>query len=121
MGESIGIGPVHYEGAKALLRANSVKMEAIARNVANLGVKDAKRSDLDSSFQDEFNKIYRSGKTSQLSELKPVIKESLEVDKINLEQEMGELSKASLLHDTLIMTITDEMKLISSAINGKTA
>lgn len=106
---------------EAGIRAEGLRQKAIANNVANLETPGYRRIDV--KFEEILAKSLNSSEPVDLSELEPQVYQPKKTpvksngNDISLENEVGEMIKNSLRHQTYIRLLSKRYKQIELAIN----
>jgi flagellar basal-body rod protein FlgB len=116
-----------YLAAKRTLDAVALRHEAIASNIANVETPGYQRIDLASSFKAELDRACAAGDARQLASLRPAlapdpaaVAQSRDGNTVNLEGELVEMSKNTVLHSVESQLISSALLRLKLAITGKT-
>lgn len=117
----------NYQSAKALLDVTAMRHEAIAANLANVETPGYRRIDVDKSFESELVERISRKDTDGLKGMHPklVIDENARSTRpdgntVELDQEMLALNRNALHHEFLLRRVDGSLKLLKSAITGRT-
>ncbi|MHC4646020.1 MAG: flagellar basal body rod protein FlgB [Planctomycetota bacterium] len=108
---------------EAGIRAEGLRHNAIANNIANLQTPGYRR--LDIKFEELLADALKSGRAVKPGEIEPQLYQPNQTpvksngNDVNLETEIGEMVKNSLRHKTYIRLLSKKFKQIESAINTK--
>ena len=115
-----------YVAAKKTLDAVALRHEAIASNIANVETPGYRRLDLSTSFTAELERACASGDAGQMASLKPTlavdpsaVAHSRDGNTVNLESELVEMNKNSLMHTIESQLVTASLLRLKLAITGK--
>ncbi|HUT30690.1 MAG TPA: flagellar basal body rod protein FlgB [Sedimentisphaerales bacterium] len=105
------------------IRAENLRQEAIASNIANLQTPGYRRIDID--FEELLGRAMDSGRGVELDEIEPQVYQPKETpvksngNDVNLENEVGEMVKNTLRHKAYIRLLHKKYAQIDLAINVK--
>jgi flagellar basal-body rod protein FlgB len=108
---------------EAGLRAEAMRQQAIANNVANLQTPGYRR--LDVRFEELLTKAMESGEDFDLEELEPELYQPKNTaikgdgNDVNLEVEVGELVKNSLRQKAFVRVLNKKYNQIDQAVNNR--
>jgi len=105
------------------IKAESLRQQAIANNIANLQTPGYRRVEV--KFEQLLAKAMQSGKEVKLSKVEPQFYQPMDTpvksngNDVEFEKEIGELVKNSLRHKTYVRVLNNKYKQIELAINTK--
>lgn len=119
----MNVTPAQFDTLTRLLSISEFRHHVISQNIANVNTPGYRRRDV--SFEDAVKQILdaETGETSRVVE--PEIREveglPLRADgnNVDIDREMGELGKNSLLYQTLAQVLASRLATMRSAITGK--
>lgn len=109
---------------EAGIRAENLRQEAIASNIANLETPGYRRVDV--RFEELLDKALDSAGTIDLREIEPQLHQPKQTpvksngNDVNLETEVGEMVKNTLRHKAYIRVLNKKYRQIELALNTKT-
>lgn len=111
-----------------MLDATVMRHEAIASNLANLETPNYKRIDIDSSFNSELSRAIASQNISDISRVEPrmvldknAVSPNRDGNTVQLEKELVSLQQNSMAHNMQTQFITESLKDLRAAIQGRNA
>jgi flagellar basal-body rod protein FlgB len=116
----------NYLAAKKTLDAVALRHEALASNIANVETPGYRRIDLAPSFKAELERACAGGDPRQIASLRPALAPdatavalSRDGNTVNLENEMVQMNKNSLLHTVETQLVSASLIKLRLAITGK--
>jgi len=119
----MNVTPAQIDTLDSLLSVSQVRHRVISQNIANVNTPGYRRRDV--SFEDAVKRILEAeaGETSPCVEPEICEVQGLPVradgNNVDIDREMGELSRNSLLYQTLAQVLASRLGTMRSAITGK--
>lgn len=114
--------PAQLDVLQGLLRVSEQRHRVIGQNIANVNTPGYRRHDV--SFEDAVKKVLLSTSGESLRGFEPEVHEveglpsRADGNNVDIDREMGELSKNSLLYQTLAQVLASRLGTMRSAITG---
>ena len=108
---------------EAGLKAETMRQQAMANNVANLQTPGYRRIDV--QFEKMLAKAIESGDEVDMEEIEPVLYQpkntavKLNGNDVNLENEIGEMVKNSLRYKAFVRLMSKKFSQIDAAVNNR--
>jgi flagellar basal-body rod protein FlgB len=119
----MAITPSQFTLLSKLLEGASLRHRVIANNVANVNTPGYRR--LEVSFEDQLAQQLHSGRAEALAPVEPQVVETAggperaDGNNIDIDLEMGELNKNTLLYNAYVQILASKMATMKSAITGR--
>jgi len=119
----MNVTPAQLDTLDSLLSVSQARHQVISQNIANVNTPGYRRRDV--SFEDAVRRILEAeaGETSPGVEPEIYEVEGLpsraDGNNVDIDREMGELSRNSLLYQTLAQVLASRLGTMRSAITGK--
>ena len=117
----MNVKPSQFDMLASLVNASALRHRVLSNNVANVNTPGYRRSDV--SFEEQLAKeLKRSGQVN-LKRVRPEVltdNESpsrVDGNNVDIDQEMGRISKNSLLHDTYLQIMASKSGAMRRAIS----
>jgi flagellar basal-body rod protein FlgB len=116
----------NYQAARAALDVTTLRQEAIASNLANIGTPNYKRVDVSPAFEAELKQAIASGDVQKLQTMRPSLEVEQSVESLGrdgnsvvLEDELLALNQNTLAHQLETQMITGALMKMRLAITGR--
>ena len=118
----------NYVAAKQLLNVTSMRMEAVASNLANIETPAYKRVDVAPAFEAELRQAIAGRDPVQIASLRPelavdttAVAQRLDGNTVELENEMVRMYRANMEHALETHLVTGQLLKMRLAITGRAA
>jgi len=119
----MNVTPAQLDTLHSLLSISQARHRVISQNIANVNTPRYRSRDV--SFEDAVKRILEAEAEQTLRGLTPEIREveglaaRADGNNVDIDREMGELSRNSLLYQTFAQVLASRLGTMRSAITGK--